>query len=251
MGFVFTVAVAVPVYFIANAYRERGQPLAIALTGLERTATFTPSPIAVLPPVWTSTATVTVTSTVTVSPTPTATPTATPSSNAFDFSEAFISSVFHQQNGLKTVITIVVPGGIAGEFRAAIEIGLQDWDYPCVVSGDSGDELLCLGDRLPQSNQAYIELFQTLQTGEEMVFEALFSVPVYFPPTATNTRRPGATKPPANTPTPSNTPTATFTATVTPSNTSPPTNTPPPTNTSPPTNTYTPPPPWASATSEP
>jgi hypothetical protein len=247
------VAVAIPVYFIANAYRERGIPIAIALTGLERTETSTATRSAQLPPNWTKTPTGTPTPTIT--PTPSATP--TPTALTLDFSDAFISEVVHiVENGPKTLVKIVVPGGVEGDFHAVVEIVLQSWDYTCITTEESDDHLFCVGGRLPETNQAVLQVFQVLDEDDDsiLVYETLFEVPPYIPATATRTPKSGGgpPPPPQNTATPTPTPTITNTPspTLTPTNTATASLTPTATVTPSITPTFTDVPPWASATPE-
>ena len=236
IAFAFMVAVAIPVYFIANAYRGRENGPLIALTGLRETETPIPTPIPAsilgLPATWTAVPTITARSTVT--PTLTATPSPTPTL-PYDFAEGFIDEVVHiYENGPRTMVKIVVPGVLAGEYEATVEIGATQWDYVCLILEESQDHLFCVGGRLPSRSLALIQVFQIVGDGEDspLVFEETFSVPPFLLATATKTKRPASTSKPKNTPTLTNTPL--------------PTDPPPPTATAcPPQPTA---PPWASPT---
>ena len=141
----------------------------------------------------------------------------------YDFSKAFIDNVVHlPEGGGRTMVTIVVPGVLDGEFHAEVLIGSDSWDYQCVILVGSEDHLFCFGDRLPETDEAVIRVFEIFEESEEsvLVFEAQFSV-YEFVPTKTNT--PSAprhtstiTPTPTNTGTPSLTPTNTYTPTLPP-----------------------------------
>jgi hypothetical protein len=231
----FVVAVAIPVYFITDAYLVREDLALLAMVA--RTPTNTPisTETPVFPPTWTPKP----------SPTPSETPTPTPSetpteilipNTGFDFSGAFIKSVYQiPEGGGMTMITIVVLSNIQGEFFAEIEIPSDQWEYQCVIRSWSDDHLFCFGERLQGTQVGTIRVFEVLDDGKTvMVFEGNFVVYDFVP---TNT--PTATRLPLDTPTPTETliPTVTFTPTPSPT----PTNTiAPPTDPWIPTDTPTP-----------
>jgi hypothetical protein len=209
----FVFAVGIPVYFISDAYIER-EDLA-QLVHLDRTAThtITPTDTPVFPPTWTPRPT----STPTATPTTTATPTEILIPNTgYDFSGAYIENVVHlPERGGQTMVTIVVPGVIDGEFFAEVEIEDDSWGYVCVILVESEDHLFCFGPRLPGADDARILVFEELgaEGGTTLVFEAEFEVHE-FVPASTNT----PTRHPA---------TSTASFTITPTPTIPPWATPP------------------------
>lgn len=203
VAFAFMVAVAIPVYFIANAYRDRETGPLIAMTGLGETETDVPEAIRGLPATWTPIHTPTAIATVAL--TPTTTPSPPGILLGYDFSEAFVTEVIHlAENTPRTMVKIVVPGVLVGEYEAKVEIGTTQWDYVCLMLEESVDHLFCVGGRLPSRSLALIEVFQIVGGGEELilVFEDTFAVPPYLAPTPTKTRRPASTQKPANTSTP-------------------------------------------------
>jgi len=235
VAFAFMIAVAVPVFFIANAYRDRENGPLIALTGLRETETSVPNAFVGLPATWTPLPTITPRNT--TSPTPTTTP--SPSTTlGFDFSGAFISEVVHlTENGPQTMVKIVVPGLLEREYEANVEIGTTRRDFVCLMLEESEDHLFCVGARLPSRSFALIQVYLVDGGGEDpiLVFEENFTVPPFFVATPTQTRRPAPTPKPKKTATP----------TPIPTNTIVPTNPPAPTATCPPQPTA---PPWASPT---
>jgi len=237
VAFAFMIAVAIPVYFIANAYRDRETGPQIAMTGLGETETSVPEAIRGLPATWTPILTVPARTTVT--PTPTTTP-GSSVTLSYDFSEAFVSEVVHlDENRPRTMVKIVVPGVLVGEYEAKVEIGTTQWDYVCLMLEESLDYLFCVGDRLPATSLASIQVFQIVDGAEDpiLVFDDIFAVPPFLAATPTKTQRPASTPKPKNTPT--KTPTAT--STLVPASTTAPTATCPPQPTAPPWASPTPP----------
>jgi hypothetical protein len=241
VAIIFVTAVAIPVYFITDAYIDREDLTFFALLDnapSKPTKTSTPTITQLFPPTWTPRPSPTTLPTKTPTPTITSTPTEIiiPITGT-DFSDAYIDSVLHlPEAGGRTMVTIVVSGVVEGEFYAWVEIGDDNWLYECVIRSWSDDHLFCFGGRLPGTTQARIAVYEVLEDEtEKLVFEADFAV-AQFVPTKTPTSsvpRPTATE----TPTPTNT--FTPSATMTPSSTFTSTPTYTPTNTSPP-----PPSPW-------
>ena len=147
----------------------------------------------------------------------------------FDFSQAYIKNVVHLPDaGVRTMVTIFVPGILTGEFFAQVEIDLDTWVYDCVILDGNEDHLFCFGDRLPTTNNALIRVFEDLSEseGSQLVFEGRFEV-IKFVPTKTNTPS-GPVHTATFTPTPTQTPTPTITPTPTPTPTPTDLPTPPP-----------------------
>lgn len=239
IAILFVTAVAIPVYFITDAYIEREDPALLARVEITPSETPTPTETPIFPPTWTPRPSSTPSSTPSETPTPSPTPTEILiPTTGYDFSLAYIKNVVHlPEAGGRTMVTIVVPGTLEGDFFGQVEIQPDFWQYECVMLAGSEDHLFCFGDRLPESDDAIIRVFERLEERGDpvMVFEAEFEV-FKLMPTKTNT--PAGPRPTARD-------TSTPTATPTP----PPTSTPTPTNTPPPTATFTPgPPPSPQAT---
>lgn len=162
----------------------------------------------------------------------------------------------------RTMVTIFVPAGPRGAFRARVS-GWGEQDFACDVVRPETKRIYCIGSRLPPGVSLVLVLIQTATGGREFaVFRASFLIPVLpasptspagssgsfpIPPTATRTAAPSQTQ----TPLPSATgtpipplPTDTHTPLPTDTNTPLPTDTlvSPPDTLVPPTNTPVPPP---------
>ena len=221
IAILFVTAVAIPVYFISDAYIEREDLAVLARVEVMPTVTPTPTETPIFPPTWTPRPSSTPSSTPTETPTPAATPTEILiPTTGYDFSLAYIKNVVHlPEAGGRTMVTIVVPGTLEGDFLAQVEIQPDFWQYECVMLAGSEDHLFCFGDRLPESDDAIIQVFERLEESGEsiMVFEAEFEV-FKLMPTKTNTpQAPRATA--TLTPTPTITPAPTNAFTPTPTST--------------------------------
>ncbi len=219
IAIIFVIAVAIPVYFISDAYLEREDMVLVARLDSTPTETATATITPMFPPTWTPIPS----STPSETPTPSATPTELIIPNTgFDFSKAYIDNVVHlPEGGGRTMVTIVVPGFLDGEFFADVIIGTDSWDYECVMIEGRDDHLYCFGDTLPGTDEALILVYEVLkETGESvLVYDAEFEVAEFVPtktntprgpnPTAQDTSTPTTTSTPAPTDTPL--PTATFT----------------------------------------
>lgn len=168
------------------------------------------------------------------------------------FSGAYIEATSELDGG-RSMVTIFVPGGAAGMFRASIS-GWGEFSYPCSTLRENGTRLYCTGTRFPRGVELVLILYQvTAENQEVAVFQASFFVPI----TASQSTEPSAfgdgriaPSTPSRTPTlaPTSTsaplPSATLTLTDTP--VPPPTETPVPAPTEtpvpPPTETPVPPP---------
>lgn len=175
----------------------------------------------------------------------------------------------------RSIITISVPAGIQGSYRAHLASGWGESDFACDVVQPGSKRLLCIGGRLPAGVRLDLILYQTSAEGlESAVFRASFVIPILpasatgpsglpggaHSPTFTRTAVPSDTLTPVPTttdtaipPTPTDTPTLSPTDTPIPP-TSTDTEAPLPTNTSvPPTEPDTPtsPPPEPTDTESP
>ena len=220
IAIIFVIAVATPVYFISDAYLDReGYARVAQVAQVEElvTVTLEPTKTPMLPPTWTPEPSLTPLPTFTSSPTPTE---LFIPNTGYDFSNAYIDNVVHlPEGGGRTMVTIVVPGNLNGEFYAEVLIESDSWDYKCVMIEGSEDHLFCFGDRLPGTDEALILVYEVLEESGEsvLVYEAEFEV-VEFVPTKTHTPVPPRTTA-TNTPTPTNTLSPLPTVTNTPTNT--------------------------------
>ncbi len=119
------------------------------------------------------------------------------------FSNATIKEVVHIENGHQTLIKILTPEELAGQFFAEVEVLWSRWEYVCTVFEQNSKYLFCFGGRLPATTQAVIRVHQLMDEygSSTLVFSTDFAVPELVP---TPTNPPGI--PPSQEPAPTNTP---------------------------------------------
>jgi len=193
-------------------------------------------------------------------------PPGTPSPDTF--AGAYIETTAELDRA-RSMITIFVPAGIQGTYRARLASAWGEFDFACDVLQPGSKRLLCMGGRLPAGVRLDLILYRTSAEGlESAVFRVSFVVPILpasatgssglpggaHSPTYTRTAVPSDTLTPVPTttdtaipPTPTDTlipPTSTDTETPLPTDTSiPPTEPDTPTSPAPgPTDTESPPP---------
>jgi hypothetical protein len=149
----------------------------------------------------------------------------TPTATEGMFARAYVEGVSTLSSG-RSMIRIVVPGGVAGKFTALVP-GWSDKPYPCFVPDWYDNRLYCIGDGLPPGAQAEIEVYQHYPGLPEpvLVYVTMFQVlsVLASPPPLDHSAElilpPTATLMPTNTPTRTPTPVATPTPTPMPSDT--------------------------------
>jgi len=123
------------------------------------------------------------------------------------FSNAIIMEVVHIENGDQTLIKILTPEELEGQFFAEVEALWSRWTYACTVFEQNSKYLFCFGGRLPVTTQAVIHVHQLMDEygSSTLVFSTDFAVPELVP-TPTNPPGPQDTPtiepPPLDTPTP-------------------------------------------------
>jgi len=176
------------------------------------------------------------TTTATPTPGPSAVPPTGTSEVRFDpFEGAYVEGV-SQLSGGRSMVRIVVPLGVHGEFAATVTVW-QTQSYFCFIPAAYTDKLYCIGPALPIGQRATIEVFQ-LGTDPglvEPVFSAEFFVYVLLPTPRPPDDEAGPPQFPTLTPTKTGTtvpsPTTIISATPTPPATVPPSATDSPTAT--------------------